>query len=345
MKRFILIPLVLLVCSLSFVSCRKNGESGEMRYIKETGFVFGTTYHITYRYDRSLESEMLERLRAYDNSLSTYNKNSVISKINRNEDVELDSFFVTVYNKAKEFYELSGHRFDITIKPLSRLWKFGGDTPDTISVELYDEILAKVDSVREFIGFDKTRIENNRLVKDDERICLEAAALAEGYGIDVAASVFDDYGVSDYMVEIGGEMHIKGLNPNGRKWRVSIDRPDDKSNELTRTSQTLINVTNCAISTSGSYRQFYRTADGRRLQHTIDPRVGRPVEHGMLSVTIVGPNTMTTDAISTSCMVIGPDSAMQFVESFEDVEAYMIYEDETGNRKELFSDGFRELLN
>ncbi|MCQ2204718.1 MAG: FAD:protein FMN transferase [Bacteroidales bacterium] len=325
---------------LFLTSCNEAKE----RYIKEEGFVFGTTYHITYKYTRSLEKEMLERLRTYDASLSTYNKSSVISRVNRNEDVEVDTLFANVYNKAREVYELSGHRFDITIKPLSNLWRFNGDYPDTISVATYDSILAKVDSVRSFIGFDKTRLEGRRVVKDDERIMFEAAALAEGYGIDVAASVFDEYGVTDYMVELGGELHVKGLSPSNRKWRISVDKPVEGANELNRSSQILIGVTDAAVSTSGSYRQFYYVEDGRRLQHTIDPLTGRPVEHGMLSVTVVGPNTMTTDALSTTCMVLGPDKAIELVNSLEGIEAYLIYEDDDKVQHQLMSDGFKQLV-
>lgn len=322
------------------IACTPKTE----QYIREEGFIFGTTYHITYKYNKSLQKEMLEALKAYDNSLSTYNKNSIISKINRNEDVELDTFFVNVYNKAYEIYELSNHQFDITIRPLSQLWRFGADTPDTISTTTYDSIVARIDSIKAFIGLNKTHISNNHLIKDDDRITLEAAALAEGYGIDIAASVFEKHGVTDYMVELGGELHIKGLNPNGQKWRISIDRPDEGSNELTRTSQGVIKVTNCAISTSGSYRQFYYTADGRRLQHTISPLTGRPVEHGMLSVTVVGPNTITTDALSTTFMILGPEKAKQMADSIPNIDAYFIYEDNNGERQELMTEGFRKLL-
>jgi len=335
---------ILFLVAICMSSCHNSGKDKD-QYIKETGYVFGTTYHITYKYAHSLEEEMLAKLKAYDNSLSTYNKNSVISKVNRNEDVELDDYFITVYNKAKEIYELSGHRFDITIKPLSRLWKFDENTPDTISRSTIDSIMTKVDSVRAFIGFNKTRIDGDRLIKDDSRIMIEAAALAEGYGIDIAASVFEEHGVTDYMVEIGGELHVKGVNPQGRKWRISIDKPIEDSNEFNRKSQSVIGITDCAVSTSGSYRQFYYTSEGQRMQHTIDPLTGMPVGHGMLSVTIVGPNTMTTDALSTTCMVLGPKEAIEFIEGLEGVEAYVIYEENDKQRKELMTEGFKQLIN
>lgn len=331
-----------ILTSVTLLACTSSSHTNN-NYIKEEGFVFGTTYHITYKYHRSLQSEMLEQLKQYDNSLSPYNPNSIISRINRNEDVEVDSLFANVYNQACKMYELSEGRFDITVEPLSKLWKFSGDHPDTIAIATYDSIVSLVDSIRAFVGLKKTHLENNKLIKADPRITINANAIAEGYGIDVAASVFEKHGVTDYMVEIGGELHIKGLSPRGQKWRVSIDRPDEGSNELTRTSQSIITVTDCAISTSGSYRQFYYTTDGRRLQHTIDPATGRPVEHGMLSVTTIGPNTMTTDAWSTTFMVMGPHEAIATANKIDGIEAYVIYQDEEGNRHEIFSDGFKTI--
>ncbi len=335
---------IAILSAIALTACNAPTQQQNEEYIKEEGFIFGTTYHITYKHHKSLQEQMLKKLREYDNSLSTYNPNSTISKINRNEDTELDTLFVNVYNKAREIYELSGQRFDITVRPLSQLWRFTNGHSDTISIATFDSIMSKVDSVKSFIGLNKTSIIDNKLVKADPRITLEAAALAEGYGIDIAASVFEENGVSDYMVELGGELHLKGLNPNGRKWRISIDRPDEGSNEFNHTSQCIISVSNCAVSTSGSYRQFYYTADGHRLQHTINPLTGRPVEHGLLSVTVVGPNTITTDALSTTFMILGPDEAYELAQSLPNIEAYFIFEDKEGNRHETMTEGFKKLL-
>lgn len=336
--------IILIAIITMLTSCSTTQKSKELTYHKESGFVFGTTYHITYRYTESLEDKMLERLKAYDNSLSTYNKNSIISKINRNEDVEVDTFFTHVFNKSLEFYQLSEHKFDITVAPLSKLWKFSSTHPDTITTATYDSICHKVDSVRQFIGLDKVRLVNGHIIKDDPRIQLEACALAEGYGIDVATSVFDEHGVTDYLIEIGGEMRIKGLNQNGHRWRIAIDKPEEGSNEFSRQVQSVIRVTDCAISTSGSYRQFYYTQDGQRMQHTIDPTTGRPVTHGMLSVTVIGPNTLTTDALSTTFMVIGPEKAFEMANKLDGIETYIIYTDEDKTVHELRTDGYTELI-
>lgn len=316
------------------------------KYYRNTGFVFGTTYNIVYRHTADLQDSILLRLKQYDNSLSTYNPNSVISRINRNETDTVDAMFAHVYRNALKFNELSGGVFDITVAPLSRLWKFAGDHPDTISVATYDSIVALVPQVMPYVGIASTHLSGDTvIVKSDPRTTFDACALAEGYGIDLAAQVLEEYGVADYMVELGGELHMRGVNPQGIPWRIGVDKPVENGNILDgRTMQLILSLTDCSVSTSGSYRQFYYTADGRRLQHTIDPRTGRPVEHGMLSVTVIGPNTMTTDALSTSFMVLGPEPARQLAATMDSIEVYFIYEDSLRQVREYMSDGFRALV-
>lgn len=336
---------ICLATALTVVACTGKKDSNELRYIHEEGFVFGTSYHITYRHTRSLEKELLEHLKKYDSSMSSFNKNSLLSRLNRNEDVELDTFFVDVFSKAKEINEISGGLFDITVEPLSKLWKFSNDRPDTISIEDYNNIVSKVDSVKEFIGMDKVRILDNHLIKQDPRIVINASALAEGYGIDLAGDFMDKNGVRDYLVEIGGEMRIRGFNPNGHVWRIGIEKPvEDESNMYTKQTQSVIRVTDCAVSTSGSYRQFYYREDGKRLQHTINPSTGKPVEHNMLSVTVVAKRAVMTDALSTTFMVMGPENALKLANSLEDVEALIICENEDGTQYELRTDGYQSLV-
>lgn len=332
------------IAALIAAATAMAGCSPRERYIKNEGFVFGTTYNIVYKHTADLSADILKRLKAYDQSLSTFNDSSIISRINRNESAVADTFFVTVFNKAKEFNQLSGGRFDITIAPLSRLWKFGNHRPDTITTSQYDSIVTKIDSVKAFVGMDKVWLEGNTVCKADPRVRLDACALAEGYGIDIAAQVLEEHGITDYMVEIGGEIHAKGLNPHGKAWRIGIDRPVEGSTAANRTMQHIISLTNCAISTSGSYRQFYYTDKGERLSHTIDPRSGHPVKHSMLSVSVVGPNTMTTDAIATTLMVAGPDEALAIADSLPGIEAHIIYLDADGIEKEQMTDGFSKLI-
>ncbi len=324
--------------AIAFTSCEEQSK-----YLKNSGFVFGTTYNIVYESTANLEDSILARLNAYDASMSKYNRASRLSQINRNETCEVDSDFIRIYNKLLEISELSGGAFDITVSPLTSIWHFDENTPDTISVAQYDSLAALAAATKAFVGIEKTRLDGNRIVKSDERIVFDANAIAEGYGIDLAAEVLERNGVQNYMVELGGELHVKGLNPNGTKWRIGIDKPNEGV-LAPRENQHIIAVTDCAISTSGSYRQYYYRADGQRLSHTIDPRTGTPSVHGMVSATIVGPNTMTTDALSTACMVVGPEQAKEMIGKLDGVELYMIYTDEDGKQQEWMTDGYKALI-
>lgn len=336
-----------------FSSCeQKQGKARQSAFIREEGSAFGTTYHLTYRSDVSYEKEVMQCLRHYDRSLSPFNENSIVSRINRNEKgVVVDTFFIDVYNKAREMYNWSGGLFDITVEPLSRLWKFSNaDHADTISMQKYNEILAQVDSIKAFVGMDKTNlvydIASKGMIfeKTDPRIKLNPNALAEGFGIDQVATLFESKGIKDYMVEIGGEMRVRGLNPDGALWRVGIDSPDEDANPYDRKFDKIIHVTDCSVSTSGTYRQYYYREDRKRLHHIIDPRTGQPVSTQIVSVTVVGPNTMTTDALATSFLCMDYSEAIQRANELPDVSIYVIYESEDGTRHRIWSLGFEKLF-
>ena len=339
MKRLLLLTSA--IAALVFASCQ------QAEYKRNVGYVFGTSYNIIYKSNVDYEDSILAQLTLFGESLSTYNPLSTISKINDGTSTETDEYFRIVFNKAAEINKLSDGAFDITVSPLSSLWHFESTTPDTISKEEYNNILSKVDSVLQFVGMDKVYInENNQLIRSDNRIRLDACALAEGFGIDLAAQKLEDLGVTDYLVEIGGEIHIKGVNRDGEKWRVGIDKPIENKTlrQANRPLQYKLALTDCAVSTSGSYRQFYYTADGKRIAHTIDPRTGHPIEHGMLSATVIGPNTITTDALSTSFMVLGAEKAMALANSIDGIEAYIIYQLPDGSMHEDMTEGFQKLI-
>lgn len=329
----------LAAAALALASCDNNSTS----YISQTGSALGTTYNLCYEADSSLEGAILDRLARYNMSMSTYNPESLLSRINRGETDTVDHDFRTVFNEAQKIYRLSGGVFDITLRPVSHVWHFGEDHPDTITLAEYNDTQARAAELMKHLGMDKTRIEGNRIVREDSMIQFDANALAEGHGIDLMAEVLDRHGIKNYMVELGGELHIKGLNPKGQKWRIGIDKP--KEGVLApRENHHIIAVTDCAISTSGSYRQYYYRADGVRLSHTIDPRTCSPSTHGMITVTIVGPSTMVTDALSTTCMVLGPDDARTLISKWEGVEMFMIYADEDGAVHEYMTDGYKKMV-
>lgn len=317
---------IVIVCG-----CKKQPQ-----FIHNEGYVFGTTYHFTYKSDVDLQQKIVLKLRQYDMSLSTFNQKSIISRINRNDSVEVDTFFTTVFLRAKEINALTNGAYDLTVAPIINAWGFGFAKADSVTPHLIDSLL-------QFVGMDKVQLVGKRVVKSDPRVQLEACSLAEGYGVDVVAQLLDSAGVTDYMVEIGGEVHVKGHNPKDDLWHIAVDKPIEGSDETTRQTQLVLAITDCAVSTSGSYRKFYYK-DGKRLSHTIDPTTGYPISHNMLSVTIVGPNTITTDAMSTSMMVLGVEKASQLVDSLPDIEGYFIYEDSLGVMQEKMSSGFSKLV-
>ncbi|MBP5364957.1 MAG: FAD:protein FMN transferase [Bacteroidales bacterium] len=336
-----LIAVLVAVAVVSAACSRRPDAPG---YLKDSGYIFGTYYNFVYQSDTDYNDEIINLLGEYDSSLSLYNDSSILSRINRNEDVSADSFFVHVFQQARHFYELSEGRFDITVAPLCRLWKFGKEHSDTISLAEYQQILSKVDSVREFVGMSKVQMVDNKIVKADNRIKLDACAIAEGYGIDVAASVLERHGISNYMIELGGELHVKGQSPSGRGWRIGINKPVDGSTAYGADNQCIVEMRDGALSTSGDYRQYYFTADGRRLSHEINPLTGQPIDNLTRSVTVFGPNTLTTDALSTTLMIYPHDEALALAKTLDGIEAYIIYEDSLGVQHEAMTDGFREMI-
>ena len=340
-----IIATLMCLCALLTTGCANKQQRGS-QYIRNAGFVFGTQYNFIYKHDRDLSRDVLLRLAKYDASMSVYNDTSLLSELNRGTSVKADTDMLTVLRTAKKYYDLSNGAFDVTVEPLSRHWRFTRDLKgDTISVEAYEKILAGVDTVLPYVGLDKISIApDGTVTKADKRMKINANALAEGYGIDLAAQVLEDNGVEDYMVEIGGEIHCKGKNRHGENWRIGIDSPIEGSTVFNRATKRIIAVTDCAVSTSGNYRQCYHVSDGRVMQHTINPKTGHPVTHSMQSVTVVGPNTMTTDALCTTIMVAGSDSALTIINRLDNTEAYIIYKDADGTEHEDMTEGFRKLL-
>lgn len=316
---------------------------------RTSGFVFGTQYNFTYRSHEDRTAPILERLARYDASLSVYNPKSLLSVLNEGDSVRPDADLLTVLREAQRYHELSAGAFDVTVEPLSRHWRFGPDAHlDTIPVYLYNSLLSSADSVGRYVGMELLSIDSLCVRKADQRMKLNCNALAEGRGIDMAAGVLDSLGVTDYMVEIGGEIRCRGVSPRGDKWRVAVERPTVGKGLDRSGRQCVIVLTDCGISTSGNYRQCYQVGNGRLLQHTIDPRTNAPVTHAMRSVTAVGPSTMLTDGLCTALMVAGPDSVLSITERFAKAglkcEVMALYNDSIGREHVVETPGFQMLI-
>lgn len=292
-------------------------------YRHDTGFVFGTIYHITYQSDKDLKKEIEQELQKVDMSLSTFNKQSVISRINRNEDVKADRMFTEVFTLAQQVSEDTQGAFDITVAPLVNAWGFGfksGAMPDKKAI----------DSLRSTVGYRKVTMSGGRVVKQDRRTMLDCSAIAKGYGTDAVARLLESRGVENFMVEIGGEIVVRGINDQRLPWKIGVTKPTDDSLSTNGEMQTVLNVTNKAMATSGNYRNFYYK-NGKKYAHTINPQTGRPVQHSLLSATVVAPSCAMADAYATSFMVMGLDKAKKVLERHPELMGYFIYTDKRGN--------------
>lgn len=310
-----------------------------IQYIHNDGKAQGTYYSATYLHpdEKDLQVNIDKLLHEFDQSLSTYNPNSIISQINRNVDsVQTDSYFETMFYAAQEISVKTNGAFDITVAPLVNAWGFGFGNKDR--TEKPD-----IEKYRNLIGYEKIKLVKQKLIKDNPNIMVDASGLAQGMSADLIAKLFEKHGCENYMIDIGGEIVCKGKNPKGINWQIGIDKPIDDVVNTSGELQTIISVSNVGLTTSGNYRQFYYR-DGEKYSHTIDPRTMKPVDHNLLSATVVAPDCITADAYATACMVLGVDSALLLCESLQDIDCYLIYSDEESKINTVNTKGFEKYL-
>ena len=330
---------ILSISVLLLSACSSNTQQSA-EYVSDSGRVFGTFYNIKYKSNgKDVKTEYLEALAHVDTALSTFNKLSTITRINQSSDSvllsEKDSLFLTVYNKACEISTITNGAFDITVAPLVNAYGFGFDpnrsTPDSVIAEL-----------KKYVGWKKVNLsETGYLKKENPQIKLDASAIAKGFGSDEVARVLLDNGITDFMVEVGGEVVCSGVNAKGNVWSIGINKPIEDSTSMHSSEiQRVVQLNGKSLATSGNYLQYYYK-DGVKYAHTIDPRSGKPVNHTLLSSSIIADDCMTADALATSCMVLGVDSAMTLIESLPNVEGYFIYSGENGEYLEKQTNGFK----
>ena len=305
-------------------------------YQKNADFIFGTTYHITYQCDSNMAAGIKAELLKVDQSLSPFNDKSVITAVNQNKAVQLDSMFLDVYNLALHISEETDGAFDITVAPLVNAWGFGFKNSALPSSY-------QVDSLRQIVGYQKVSLENGHIKKKDPRIMLDCSAIAKGYGCDVIAKYLRSRGVKNFMVEIGGEIVTSGLNPERLPWKVGVTKPSDDSLSTSHELQTVLNVTDMAMATSGNYRNFYYKG-GKKYAHTIDPKTGFPVQHNILSATVIAKSCAEADAYATSFMVMGLEKAQKVMERRPELMAYIIYSDQNGENAVWYSPSLRNKI-
>lgn len=319
-------------------------QHATMPYKTCNGQIFGTTYSVTYQYEDDLQKAIEDELKKVDDALSTFNKESTISHINNNEATAPNEMFTEVFLLSKTISENTGGAFDITVAPLVNLWGFGfknGEEPSQ----------AKIDSIGAFVGYKKVNLldtyrnakAKSWIKKDDPRVMLDCSAIAKGYGVDVVARLLRNFHVDNFMVEIGGEVVTSGVNPDKQPWRVGIVKPSDNISNNGQELQTILNISNKAMATSGNYRNFYYK-DGQKYAHTIDPKTGRPVQHGLLSATVIANDCATADAYATAFMVMGVDKARKVLKKHPELQAYFIFSDGNSNTQTWMSSAIQSYI-
>lgn len=321
MRKYIAICVAAIVAAAIMIF-RQTGDAPAV-YRTASGVVWHTTYNITYESSRDLGDSIIAVTGGIDMSASMFNPRSVLSRINNNSSNCADSMVAKLLQRSQEINRETGGAFDPTIAPLMRLWK----TQDTVAT-LPDE--AAIDSVMQFVGMDKVRLANgNQVIKSDSRLQLDFNAIAKGLGCDEVGRMLKRNGVTNYLVEIGGEITASGVNERGLPWHVSIDLPIESNDTVVHSSALVLQLDKGGMATSGNYRN-YKIVDGRKVAHIIDPRTGRSAMSNLLSATVIAPDCMNADAYATALMVMGLDRACEFVAGRDDLSVVLIYADDKG---------------
>lgn len=337
-KKGLKAALIFLLIFLQMLVYRKCSEnSTNTVYQQNEGSVFGTIYHISYQHSADIHDEIREELRKFDHSLSIFNKESVISKVNQNDSsVILDDWFIRVFTKGQEISKITEGAFDMTVAPLTNAWGFGFKKSENVTEQTIDSIL-------QFVGYQKIRLENGKIIKEDPRIMLDASAIAKGYACDVIAELLANKGIENYMVEIGGELNCRGKSAKGLCWRVGINRPIEDQSANRGEIEQVVSICEGGMATSGNYRNFYYK-DGKKYAHTINPISGMPIEHSLLSASVIGDNCLTADAYATAFMVLGLERSMEIANKHPELSTYFICAEDSISYKIVMNEGFKQYL-
>ena len=314
------------------------GCGSEPDFVTVDGTMLGTTLHVVADVKgvsrQRLYAAVMELDREAKASMSIYDSTSLVSRLNRNETDSVDRHIAFNLHLADSIGALSDGRYDVTVKPLVEAWGFAGreraENPN-------------VDSILEFVGREKVRVEGGRLVKDDPRVQLDFNSVAKGYTVDLLAGLVEKYGAENYIVDIGGEVRCRGLNRQGRAWRIGVETPFDGNMSDGEYLQKRIQMTGGGLATSGNYRNYYYH-EGKKYAHTIDPHTGYPALHNLLSATVIARDCMSADAYATAFMVMGLERAKAFVEARPDLDAYFIYADSAGSYQTYMTQGMERYV-
>lgn len=304
MKPSLLLPSAFALCVLLLpftYSCKPKNK-----YVSLDGTTWGTTYHIVYNGPASLADSVEASLARTDSLFSMFNPESELSRVNRGETLSVGPEFVYLFNEAREIWDLTEGVYDCTVAPLVDLWGFGPSEERTVPDS------AAVEACLGSVGMGDCSVSDGgwlHLKSDDTR--LDFSSLAKGYGIDCIGAMLDRNGCTDYMIEIGGEILVRGQNPRADRWQIQIDSPASDALGHERLIVLPLGPEKTALASSGNYRNYRTDSLGHRRGHTIDPRTGYPHQSSTLATSVLAPTCARADALATACMLVAPDEAVE----------------------------------
>ena len=324
--------LIFIVCLL--IGCK--GLDSSRSLIHNVGFAQGTSYSIKYMSSEDYHHQIDSLLTVIDHSLSTYNTNSLLRQLNSGDtSLLLDTHFVRVFKASQHISSLSDGLFDCTVAPLVEAWGFGPNGGQDID-SLY------IATLLQQVGYQDLWLRGDCLLSNPQQKTMDFNALAQGYTVDVIAELLDSNLVSDYLIELGGELRAKGHNSRNKKWRIGIDKPSNDIDVNDR-FQIILKLQNKSLATSGNYRNFYEK-DGQIYSHTINPKTAYPVQHSLLSATVIADDCMTADAYATTFMVMGVEQTKDFLRKHPNLEAFLIFTNEDKSWENWSTEGFKSLV-
>lgn len=321
-NKFLTLVIGLMAFGLTaYLSNRLAGTKEEAHsYRQLAGTVFHTVYHIQYDDTANLQPEIDRLFREFDGSMSMFNDTSLITRFNRNDTtVRADKYFREIFTKGQYVSSVTGGAFDMTVAPLVNLWGFGFTTDPT------EVTPQRVDSCLSLVGIDKVQLlDDGRFIKENPGTIMDASSIAKGYSCDMVAEYLQSRGIKNYMVEVGGEIALRGVNQRGLPWSIGISRPIIDSLGLNQGDfQEILRLSEGGVATSGNYRNFKK--DGKKMWgHTIDPHTGYPIQQDVLSSTVIAADCMTADAFATAFMVLGSEKAREVLNKDTTIMAYLI---------------------
>ena len=307
----------------------------EPKNIKLSGPVFGTSYSVQYHSENDVnyQKQFDSLFNVVNQSMSTYIPDSKISRLNKGEAIEVDAHFARVFNNAKQIYRATEGAFDPTIGAVVNAWDFGPEGKIT-NIDS-----TAINSLMKSVGFNRMGLKDHKIIKNNASF-LDFNAIAKGYGVDVICEFLEQKNITDYIVEIGGEIRVRGLNVEKQStWKVGIDDPNFEGEQ---SYSKVIALQDEAMATSGTYRKFKIDDNGNRYAHIIDTKTGYPSKTNILSVSVLAEDCMTADAYATAFQAMGIDKVKAFAERHAELKVFIIFENEAKELETLSLNNFPE---